>query len=274
MLKTQFLLASLFACSLLLIMGAINYQPASPLTATAKPDFLPQSAAFDSPLESPAADELLTRAIQALDPSNISWLNVTIWQKQACEGFSFEAESRLVRGPNHCARLTMTVNARHSPVNVVVVSDGVGLAHACTLPGKRTEVDCKRFINADESSMTAGDIEQLLVTHGCGGPHCLLKDVQAVLEEFQVVPGTWKNTPVYRLSGRVKTVAKNAANMPWTEQPRTCLVYLNAQTLWPHRLEWCADGTDPILQIEFRDPEINRALTDEQCAREFTYLPE
>jgi hypothetical protein len=56
--------------------------------------------------------------------------------------------------------------------------------------------------------------------------------------------------------------------------PRQCRLYLDPDTLWPQRLEWW--GPQParrddslLVQLEFRDPVLNRAPSAEQVARAF-----
>ena len=58
--------------------------------------------------------------------------------------------------------------------------------------------------------------------------------------------------------------------------PRQCRLYLEAPTLWPHRVEWWGPlranaGDALLLQMEFRDPIINQPLSAERCAREFGF---
>jgi hypothetical protein len=69
------------------------------------------------------------------------------------------------------------------------------------------------------------------------------------------------------------------ANQSWTAGlPRQCHLYLDAQTLWPGRVEWwgpAAPGGGEVLvaQVEFRNPVVNRPLTAEVCARLFAFEP-
>jgi len=65
------------------------------------------------------------------------------------------------------------------------------------------------------------------------------------------------------------------ADKPWPAGlPRQCKLYLDPKTLWPHRVEWW--GPDPprpgevaLMQMELRDPVVNRPLSAERCAQEF-----
>jgi hypothetical protein len=53
---------------------------------------------------------------------------------------------------------------------------------------------------------------------------------------------------------------------------RRVSVYLDANSLWPARLEWFPENaSQPSLRIEFLDPELNRELGVEECTRLFSY---
>jgi len=183
----------------------------------------------------------------------------------------------LVRGPNHCARLDMTVRGGADSTTVIVVSDGVGLARACRSANKRANFASQRFLSSTKTPLTGAQIEQLLNTRGCGGPYGLLKDLEDKLINLRMEMGVWQGKSILRLTGSLKTMEPNESRL--TAEPRRCRVYLDAQTLWPHRVEWWASrkSTDDdflFLQVEYRDPQVNQPLSHEDCVREFTYVPE
>ncbi len=227
------------------------------------PDFAGQSA-----------EQLLAHAVETLDPQRVPWLIVKTWQKQVDDEMSFEADGRLVRGPNHCARLDMTVRRDAEVTKVMVVSDGVGLAHACRSANQRADVKSQRFLSPAKTPLDGPQVEQVLSAHGCGGPHRLLMDLANKLNTMQSDSGVWHGKSVVRLTGSLK-----AGDSGLTGEPRLCRIYLDAQTLWPHRIEWWSpgqrgDAEHLFLQVEFREPQINQALSHEECVREFTYVPE
>src|SRR5207302_946625 len=149
---------------------------------------------------------------------------------------SFEADGRLVRGPNQCARLEMTVHGGSQPTTVITVSDGVGLARICRPAGQPAEVVTQKFTTRAETPPAAQEIDEILNTHGCGGPHFLLRDLEEILENLRMERGLWNGKPVIRLEGAVKENPPSEARPAlW---PRTCYVYLDARTLWPYRVEW------------------------------------
>src|SRR5207237_10754852 len=115
---------------------------------------------------------ILASAAAALRPEKTDWLAVKIWQKQTDEEMRFEAEGRLVRGPHHCARLEMTIQTGQGCTEVLVVSDGVGLADACRPANQPTDVNTQRFTTPSKTRMTAEQIELRLSGHAHAGPNC------------------------------------------------------------------------------------------------------
>ena len=55
-------------------------------------------------------------------------------------------------------------------------------------------------------------------------------------------------------------------------------VYLDAKTLWPCRVEWWGSHNGSALRqltaVEYRDPIVGVALSQEECERVFSYHPE
>ena len=72
--------------------------------------------------------------------------------------------------------------------------------------------------------------------------------------------GRWKGHAVVRLTGRKPPPVPD-------NQPGECRLYLDAQTLWPCRIEWLGrvpDRGDVLLvQMEFRDPVLGQPVHDE-----------
>jgi hypothetical protein len=221
--------------------------------------------------------QTLAQAAAVLAPEKSPCLRVHTWQKQNDPAVSFEAKGRFVRAPNHCARLEITVHAGPKPTNIVVVSDGVALARACSVGGRSPQVSTRPLTATGQKPLSSQEANSALRAHGCGGPYCLLKDLQRALDNLQAAPGVWKDKRVIRLTGSVKE-AHGAADDPFAAWPRFCHVYLDAQTLWPHRVEWWA-ATAPrepgslFLEVEFRDPDTS-PLSEADCIREFTYEPD
>jgi hypothetical protein len=83
---------------------------------------------------------------------------------------------------------------------------------------------------------------------------------------FIKLTGTWS-------SESAEALAPTGGSWP-DGLPQQCRLYLDAETLWPHRVEWWGPdvprSADVLLvQMEFRDPVLNQPLSAEGCAREF-----
>jgi hypothetical protein len=191
---------------------------------------------------------------------------------------TFESEGTLQLGPQHCARLDLHVRTARGEGRWLVVSDGHALARVIQIGSGEPEVDSQPLLaeSAPPSQAPAKPAAEVLRDKGCGGPAPLLSDLRDKLTKVEVQPGLWKNKPMLRVGGELDrdTLPKGADT---AIAAAFCYVYLDAQTLWPHRLEWLADaagGRRPILQMEFRDPELNRELSLPECIREFSYQPQ
>jgi hypothetical protein len=272
MMRSSGVFVLLFSCTLLLVMGALDRQtPAFPSVAGAA--FVAQTTVAEAGLPNLTAEQILARAAANLDPAKLQWLRYKIWQKQDAEDMSFEAQGRLLRGPNQCGRFELTVGSGTEATELLTVSDGIGLAHSCRPPGKPAQVSTLKYITPENNPYAPEQIEAILHAHSCGGPFQLLKDLEAKLENWQLASGTWNNRTILRLTGIVNNHDDDSAVI----SPRQCRVFLDAQTLWPMRVEWWAArarGEALFLEMEFRDAVINQPLSHEECEREFSFLPQ
>ncbi len=229
------LLAPLFACSLLLVMGALNHEPIF-LSQSATPPFIAQPVSLDAQFQRLSAAELLASALARLTPDSLRWLSVTMWQKQTDDEVSFEAQGRLVRGPNGCARQEMTIRTGEKVSSVVTVSDGVSLAITRKLACGVAELDTMKLTNADNTTMSVDQIGAILGKHGCGGPLCLLRNLADNLENWQLEVGTWKKAPVIRLTATLKDVARGPADSRFAVRSRDLpTLFGRADSLAPPR---------------------------------------
>ncbi len=278
--KKTFYLVPIFSCSVLLLTGAFNYQdiissPAPPWpTQPSRSSFVPQPAPVAPGLEKLDGPGLLEKALAALAPNRVRWLRMKTWQKLADDELSFEAEGRLVLGPNHCARLEMTCRTGPKTGQYLVVADGVVLAQVLRLPGQSPQVSNQPLFDK-ETGAPAIPLDQLFRDKGCAGPYPLLCELQRKLTDLQVQTGHWQNRPALLLTGNLPPTgpAGNQFANQFAMPPRRGLLVLDPQTLWPLRLEWWGDHS-LLLELEFRDPEINQQLAHADCVREFTYTPE
>lgn len=268
-----FLLLPLLAGVPLVLTGALSRPPAD----TAAPPFLAQPIQWTAPEGGPAG--LFDRAVERLSPERITWLQVTLWQRMSTADLAFESQGSLQIGPRNCARLDVTVNAGACPGHWLIVSDGHALAQVVQLGTGTPKVNTRLLVppmqDADQPGQTPS--AETLRALGCGGPHPLLKDLRARLRDLTLQTGRMRGRPVARLRGRLD-VAGAVPAAGTAVAADFCYLYLDPETLWPARLEWW--GATPervqrlLLEIEFRDPQVNRPLSLTECMRVFSYCPE
>jgi hypothetical protein len=265
-----FLLLPLLAGVPLFLTGALSRPPAD---TTASP-FLPQPIQWTAPEGGPAG--LFDLALQRLSPERITWLQVTLWQRMTGAESTIESQGSLQIGPRNCARLDLTLSAGACPGRWLVVSDGHALAQVVQLGKSTPKVNTRLLVPQGQDAEQSGQAPsaEALRALGCGGPHPLLKDLRARLRDLTLETGLSKGRPVARLHGRLD--AAPAAGTAVIAD--FCYLYLDPETLWPARLEWWGANAERVhrllLEIEFRDPLVNRPLSLTECMRVFSYGPE
>jgi hypothetical protein len=269
---------ALLAAVPLFLSGALHRPFAEPALAAA-PIFVPRAILLPKELHDASADRLFDLAIERLSPEQVAWLHVIVWQRMVAAEVPFESSGILQTGPGDCVRLDLTIRAGVLAGRCMVVSDGHSLAHLTQL-GKAEPTVTSRLL---APAGAAGDAPspkfppKELCDLGCGGPHPLLKDLRGKLKELAMQTGTLQGRPQVRIQGRFASV-QAAAEPSAAVAADFCYLYLDAQTLWPGRLEWWAASSErrqrPLLEIEFRDPQLNRPLSLPECIRAFSYRPE
>jgi hypothetical protein len=276
--RKLFYLLPLLTGAPLFLTGALRRPAAEAPTA-----FTPQAVALAPDYANAGAAALLDHATDQLDPARVRWLHAALWQRMSDPEATFEAEGSLQIGPDHCARLDVAVWTVALTGRWLVVSDGRALAHVVTVGDGPPKVT-SRLLVPDESDgdrdrsdrSPAKPPEVVLQGLGCGGPYPLLRELRARLNGLIAETGLWQGRPVVRLAGRFDP-ARVAQDVATAIPAEFCYLYLDAQSLWPCRLEWW--GTDrrrvtrPLLEMEFRDPEINRPLSLPECIQTFSYRP-
>jgi hypothetical protein len=268
-----FLLLPLLAGVPLFLSGALSRPPAD----VAVSPFLAQPIQWTAPEGGPAV--LLDRAVERLSPEHITWLQVKLWQRMSTVDGAFESQGSLQIGPRNCARLDLTVSSGACPGQWLVVSDGHALAQVVQLGSAPPRVNTRLLAPAVQDADQSEEVPcaEELRALGCGGPHPLLKDLRARLRNLTLQTGLLRGRPVARLHGRLDG-ARSAPAAGTALAADFCYLYLHPETLWPLRLEWW--GANPervqrlLLEIEFRDPQVNRPLSLTECMRVFSYSPE
>jgi hypothetical protein len=223
---------------------------------------------------------VLAQVIANLAEDRVQWLQVDTWQKMFQGEHAYEADGRLVLGPNQCARWELSVKASRSRASWLVVSDGRGAAQRLQIGSRPPQVETRLLPELEGAGMVARmrARTQALQEKGCASPVALLRGLKGSIAELHGQTGVWKETPVIRLEGVMHRdhfppgLSALRPDLPH----RACRLYLDACSLWPHRVEWWAaavPGADAILlsAMEFRNPQINQPLPLEQCAREFSF---
>jgi len=265
-----YLLLPLLAGPPLFLTGALSRPPAN----TAALPFLPQPIQWTAPEGGPAG--LFDRTLERLSPEHITWLQLTLWQRMAAAESAIESHGSLQLGPRNCARLDLTVHAGACPGRWLVVSDGHALAQVVQLGTGKPKVTARLLSPSVQDADQPGSpssAESLRVL-GCGGPHPLLKELRARLRDLTLQTGLLQGRPVARLHGRLDGVSAAGTAVA----ADFCYLYFDPQTLWPARLEWWGASAERVqrllLEIEFRDPQVNRPLSLTECMRVFSYSPE
>jgi hypothetical protein len=286
---SRFLLLPVVACTALLLAGSFGtVSPSVPSHQDQPPEpvvsALPASLALPLPTAPDAeAGAAVDRALALLDPKRLVWLDTRVWQQVHAEDVTCEADGRFVAGPGCRFRLDMATHRGNTDGTMQVVSDGRTLWQTTRIgKGSWTKPSRVRLTEVlallDRPDTPPGVREEFFQSQGCGGLPTLLPSLRQRMDwvrkeavrrndrYFIKLSGTWTSA----VAASLAPVAKS-----WPpHMPRSCRLYLDPESAWPHRLEWW--GPDPargdevlLVEMEFRDPVLNRALTADQCASTF-----
>jgi hypothetical protein len=235
-----------------------------------------QSADPRAPHESAEAVRLLDQAIAAHAPGRPGWVEMTLWQRHHDEGSTHEIQGRYVAAPDQRLRLELQVRVGRTHGELILVNDGAALWQALRFDGGEPRLT---QVSLAEEPEKGAEVLRQQAFLGVGP---LLRVLRQGMHQPRRQAAHWQGKEVIQVSGDWPEDPSKLADVPDYQRPRhpprRCRLYLDAQTLWPHRIEWqgasAADGTAPLLlELEFRDPILNRPLPPERCAREFTVWP-
>jgi hypothetical protein len=243
--------------------------------------------AIPEPVPNADAEHALDRALEALKPERVSWLQMTIWQKIALPGYVYEADGLYRLAPGRRFRMEMHTRLGDAKGTLLMVSDGNDLWQA-DRSGEGAWENVRRTNLTEVFSAMSGPSASQLLEEFLQRPHFqgmtpLLRNLRQRLiwarcetvrkssgERIHVV-GVWsKEAELFKLL---------PADQPWPKAlPRQCHIYLDGHTAWPRRVEWwgpvAAGGDDRLLvQMEYRDPVFNHPLPPDTCARLFAFQP-
>lgn len=245
-----FALFLLFAVAILLT-SALSSQPSD------------SSQAVSSPATCAAAVQALDEAIAQLDPVRVAWIESTLWQRASLEHLTYEAKGRYLAAPDHRFRLELMTQQGEGTTSYLAIGDG-----KATWEGTRNGAGPWHPVTRDE------------IRQPFAGVLPLLRSLRTGL--------TWTNREMVRrqghvfvkLTGSVPDASDDAVSsvdaLGYRGMLRESRIYLDGQSLWPHRVEWwgrpTSRGSNALLvQMEFREPNFNQSLSDEQCALEFSF---
>jgi hypothetical protein len=286
--SSRFFLPPLIACSALFLTGSVGPgrpAPAPPpaQAATAPPAPRSQPGPPPAPAADAAAVAALDRALALLAPDRLRWLEVALWQRITAQGVACEAEGRYLAAPGRRFRLDLKIGPGGRAGALQVISDGTDLWQATKI-GTGAWREYKRYRLDDvqqalDDPATAPAVrDEFLRDQNCAGVLTLLPALRERMTWFRQERVRRDGRLLLKLSATWTPAEAEALvppGTPWPDDlPRQVRLYLDPDTFWPHRLEWW--GPDPdrpddslLIQMEFRDPVLNRPLSEERCAREF-----
>jgi hypothetical protein len=253
----------------LILSGALAQQTSPPAKSpSAAPPAKPK-ADLPLPKADPKATATLDQALEALDPKRLKWMKTTLWQQVDVQGLTFQAEGAYLAGPDHRMRLDLAVHLGGTTGKLEVVSDGTDLWQVQQVgKGERTvtKVQLREVLQALDNPRTPAEVrDEYYRTESFAGLVPLLKSIREQMAFTGQEEATWHGHRVLKLTGLWNRPEATSEKRWLPYIPRLCRVYLDAKTLWPHRIEWWGP-TPPraeealLMQMEFRDPVLHQEL--------------
>lgn len=259
MLKPVFWIFPLAAVTATVLYASLEL-PVAPPSRYAPAPF----AAHSSP-PSRNPTEILSLALENLD--RLQWLQIDLWHRMTGSQ-PFELEGRLIRGPGGLARLEHTIHTPQGRGEHLVISDGRILGQ-----GFRSAKNPPRLESMPLPENAPVVCQQILEKKGCRGPLPVLRELREIVTDWKAETGRWGTFEAIRLVGRAR------ADHPRTQAGvsdrffpgQVCRLILEARTLWPLRVEWLLSEDTPVVEMEFRNPVLDRPLTHQECIETFTF---
>lgn len=253
----------------LLFAGALFQQNADLAQATAPAPVFPVHA-------DPGATHTLDQAILAYDGERAHWIKTQLWQKVHVPQLSFEAEGTYLGGPEHRLRLDLQVRLDATVSHFQLISDGHTLWQVEQVAsGGRivSRVELKQVLAAlSHPQAVAQARDEFYSNQFFVGLAPLLRSLRQQVTFARSDKVRWRTQEVVLLTG---VWAVPPADQTWPDCfPRQCRLFLDGQSLWPHRLEWWGpipgrSGDSLVSQMEFRNPVVGQPLPE----KEFAFQP-
>jgi hypothetical protein len=244
------------------------------------------SADIPPPPKPPQADPAATKVLDnAVNAKRFDWVQTTFWEQVDVQGLSFQAQGTYLSAPGNRLHLDLQVHIGGTVGRLEIVSDGTTLYEADKIgDGERTitkVVELKKVLetlNIPDMSKEVSD--EFFQSQAFYGVIPLLKSIQQRMTVTKKENLRWHGHEVVQLtaewSGAVAKEFTQDGKQQWPPfVPRQCRLFLDAKTLWPHRLEWwgpARPGADNslLVQMEFRNPN-HEPLDEARCKKEFTF---
>jgi hypothetical protein len=276
MTRYQFLLFPSLAGAILVLGGALNLKP----LASQNPVSTGSSVEND-----PAALAILDQAVAALAPERVQWLETKVWQQVMCEDFVYQASGRLVAAVGGRMRFDVNLRVGQTVGKLRLVNDGAAVWRSIQSGSEKAVVCWWELPVLSDTLKTPEDVAQartrLMAEHGFLGLAPMLRKLRQSIQSAQLRQQRWNSHEVQIISAVWPVDQAALASMSEIDRPRfllrQCRIYLDAQTSWPHRIEWWGaekpDQSNQLLvQTEFREPVLNRPPSPERCAGEFAFV--
>jgi hypothetical protein len=206
---------------------------------------------------------------------------MNLWQQVAGDDQTYQTVGRYVAGPGQRLRLELHVQVGKTRGELRLISDGTILQQVLYVGGDAPEL-AQFALPPAAGPDAAAERERFLQEQGFAGVGPLLQALRRRLQNLRADTLKWHGLEVLRVTGDWTADPAHVNDIMECLRPRVlprqCCIYLDAVTLWPHRLEWWGPGqaNGPpalLLQTEFRDAVLNRPLPPDRCAREFALAP-
>jgi hypothetical protein len=230
----------------------------------------------------PAAVDALKKALEQLDMKRHGAVKTDLWQAVDVQGLSFQAKGSYLAAPGQRVRLELTIlRIAGTKADTKVICDGNVLWEISEIGSQGASVarvNLKRVLEEMDDPKKLQTRESFLQSQSFAGLTPLLENLKTHITFTAAEMTTWQGHKVKRLTGTWAEVPVESKE--WGEfMPRQCILYLDAETYWPYRLEWWGPTVrgEPrskdalLMQLEFRNPE--RPNEKEIAAKNFTYDP-
>lgn len=280
--KTILILTTL--CGLVLVAALVSNQPLPVVAISAAlkspPDEVPSIEERDWPeqLDSRSAVELLHRASARVAPDKVPWLQTIIWQQIRVGEKQHQLQGGYLSGPGDRFRLCLQLLSGNVKGRLEVVSDGMHLRETVEVDGKLTSNQTVELPPPGTPPPGKPARLEVLRQRLPPGLHHLLGTLQQHLQKPQCRAVCWRGRDCVEISGgwprHLNSGGPSCSGWMLSRSVSKCRLYLDADSLWLHRLEWWGQGPTEkseilLLETEYRQPLLNQPLPPERWAQEF-----